>query len=150
MSILIVNFNHLDHLVVSTTAGRSRCSNRPEPRSITCMPLPGAQNRALANDAVATGDRPTLVSRVIVPGPVARLAYLDRSATYGVLACWRGPRRGHRSQTSNLLSPSTPASALPCPAGRSVPGRGGPERRRRPRPDGTGTPMLTVCSRDLM
>src|SRR5829696_3157343 len=23
------------------------------------------------------------------------------------------------------------------------PGRGGPERRRRPRPDGTGTPMLT-------
>jgi hypothetical protein len=29
-------------------------------------------------------------------------------------------------------------SALPCPAGRSVPGRGGPERRRRPRPDGTG------------
>ena len=29
-------------------------------------------------------------------------------------------------------------STLPCPAGRSVPGRGGPERRRRPRPDGTG------------
>ena len=29
-------------------------------------------------------------------------------------------------------------SALPCPAGRSVPGRGGPERRWRPRPDGTG------------
>jgi hypothetical protein len=28
-------------------------------------------------------------------------------------------------------------SALPCPADRSVPGRGGPERRRRPRPDGT-------------
>jgi hypothetical protein len=28
------------------------------------------------------------------------------------------------------------ASALPCPAGRSVPGRGGPERRWRPRPDG--------------
>ena len=27
---------------------------------------------------------------------------------------------------------------LPCPAGRSVPGRGGPERRRRPRPEGTG------------
>jgi hypothetical protein len=33
---------------------------------------------------------------------------------------------------------SRPGSALPCPAGRSVPGRGGPERRRRPRPDGTG------------
>ena len=31
-------------------------------------------------------------------------------------------------------------SALPCPAGRSVPGRGGPERRRRPRPDGIGQP----------
>jgi hypothetical protein len=31
-----------------------------------------------------------------------------------------------------------PSSALPCPAGRSVPGRGGPERRRRPRPDRTG------------
>jgi hypothetical protein len=31
-----------------------------------------------------------------------------------------------------------------------VPGRGGPERRRRPRPDGTGTPsLLTACSRDL-
>jgi hypothetical protein len=26
---------------------------------------------------------------------------------------------------------------LPCPAGRSVPGSGGPERRRRPPPDGT-------------
>jgi hypothetical protein len=33
-------------------------------------------------------------------------------------------------------------SALPCPAGRSVPGRGGPERRRRPRPDGTGPSVL--------
>jgi hypothetical protein len=33
---------------------------------------------------------------------------------------------------------STLGSTLPCPAGRSVPGRGGPERRRRPRPDGTG------------
>jgi hypothetical protein len=33
---------------------------------------------------------------------------------------------------------SRPVSTLPCPAGRSVPGRGGPERRRRPRPDGTG------------
>ena len=31
-------------------------------------------------------------------------------------------------------------SALPCPAGRSIPGRGGPERRRRPRPDGIGQP----------
>src|SRR5215207_9903860 len=31
-------------------------------------------------------------------------------------------------------------SALPCPAGRSVPGRGGPERRRRPRPDGARGP----------
>jgi hypothetical protein len=29
-------------------------------------------------------------------------------------------------------------SFLPCPAGRSVPGRGGPQRQRRPRPDGTG------------
>jgi hypothetical protein len=29
---------------------------------------------------------------------------------------------------------------LLCPAGRSVPGRGGPERRRRPRPDGTESP----------
>jgi hypothetical protein len=43
-----------------------------------------------------------------------------------------------RRPTSSLLSRSTPASALPCPAGRSVPGRGGPERRRRPRPYGTG------------
>ena len=34
-------------------------------------------------------------------------------------------------------------SALPCPAGRSVPGRGGPERRRRPRPDGTGPSVRT-------
>jgi hypothetical protein len=37
---------------------------------------------------------------------------------------------------------SMPASALPCPVGRSVPGRGGPERRRRrdrtgPEPAGT-------------
>ena len=36
------------------------------------------------------------------------------------------------------------ASALPCPAGRSVPGRGGPERRRRPRPDGTGRPRSVL------
>jgi hypothetical protein len=36
------------------------------------------------------------------------------------------------------------ASALPCPAGRSVPGRGGPERRRRPRPDGTGSTGATL------
>jgi hypothetical protein len=55
----------------------------------------------------------------------------------------------HRSQPSSRLFSSTPASALPCPAGRSVPGRGGPERQRRPRPDGTGTPsLLTACSRD--
>jgi hypothetical protein len=27
-------------------------------------------------------------------------------------------------------------------AGRSVPGRGGPERQRRPRPDGTGQPLV--------
>jgi hypothetical protein len=39
------------------------------------------------------------------------------------------------------------ASALPCPAGRSVPGRGGPERRRRPRPDGTGARGYTVGTR---
>jgi hypothetical protein len=42
------------------------------------------------------------------------------------------------------------ASALPCPAGRSVPGRGGPERRRRPRPDGTGSSVRagSVAHRD--
>jgi hypothetical protein len=38
-------------------------------------------------------------------------------------------------------------SALPCLAGRSLPGRGGPERRRRPRPDGTGaTPKASAGS----
>jgi hypothetical protein len=37
-----------------------------------------------------------------------------------------------------VISWSRLASALPCPAGRSISGRGGPERRRRPRPDGTG------------
>jgi hypothetical protein len=39
---------------------------------------------------------------------------------------------------------------LGCPAGRSVPGRGGPERRRRPRPDGTGPSVRTgsVAHRD--
>jgi hypothetical protein len=39
---------------------------------------------------------------------------------------------------------------LPCPAGRSAPGRGGPERQRRPRPDGTGraaAPSATACQR---
>jgi hypothetical protein len=41
-------------------------------------------------------------------------------------------------------------SALPCPAGRSVPGRGGPERRRRPRPDGTAPSVRpgSVAHRD--
>jgi hypothetical protein len=54
-----------------------------------------------------------------------------------------GPRNCMACKGSRL------GSALPCPAGRSVPGRGGPERRRRPRPDGTGTPsLLTACSRD--
>src|SRR5829696_5170469 len=53
------------------------------------------------------------------------------------------PPRSTTRPTSSLLFRTTPSSALPCPAGRSVPGRGGPERRRRPRPDGTGTPMLT-------
>jgi hypothetical protein len=45
---------------------------------------------------------------------------------------------------------SRPGSALPCPAGRSVPGRGGPERRRRPRPDGTGPSVRagSVAHRD--
>jgi uncharacterized protein YegP (UPF0339 family) len=52
-------------------------------------------------------------------------------------------RRSTTRPTSSLLLHSMPASALPGPAGRSVPGRRGPERRRRPHPDGTGTPMLT-------
>jgi hypothetical protein len=45
---------------------------------------------------------------------------------------------------------SRPGSALPCPAGRSVPGRGGPERRGRPRPDGTGPSVRagSVAHRD--
>jgi hypothetical protein len=51
-----------------------------------------------------------------------------RSGTVPSMAC-KGSRFG---------------SALPCPAGRSAPGRGGPERRRRPRPDGTGTPARSV------
>jgi hypothetical protein len=33
---------------------------------------------------------------------------------------------------------------LAVPGRRSVPGRGGPERRRRPRPDGTGTPRSVL------
>jgi hypothetical protein len=58
------------------------------------------------------------------------------------------PTQRHRAVMSDSCPPSSFAitsldglgqgSALPCPAGRSVPGRGGPERRRRPRPDGTG------------
>ena len=43
-------------------------------------------------------------------------------------------------------APLGTSSALPCPAGRSVPGRGGPERRRRPRPDGTET-LASVLGR---
>jgi hypothetical protein len=41
-------------------------------------------------------------------------------------------------------------SALLCPAGRSAPGRVGPERRRRPRPDGTGPSVRagSVAHRD--
>jgi hypothetical protein len=37
---------------------------------------------------------------------------------------------------TNFPPLTRPRSTLPCPAGRSVPGRGGPERRRRPRPTG--------------
>ena len=56
---------------------------------------------------------------------------------------WGGARNCMVCKGSRL------SSALPCPAGRSVPGAGGPERRRRPRPDGTGTlSLLTACSRD--
>jgi hypothetical protein len=36
---------------------------------------------------------------------------------------------------------------LAVPAGRSVPGRGGPERRRRPRPDGSGAHRYTLGTR---
>src|SRR4030095_13951422 len=52
------------------------------------------------------------------------------------------------SQTAILLDLALGTSGqlvgldVPRPAA-SVPGRGGPERRRRPRPNGTGTPMLT-------
>jgi len=56
------------------------------------------------------------------------------------------PPRSTTRPTSSLLFRTTPSSALPCPAGRSVPGRGGPERRRRPRPDGTGEPLLRAWS----
>jgi hypothetical protein len=38
-------------------------------------------------------------------------------------------------------------SALPCPAGRSIPGRAGPERCRRPRPDGTGAGLRVALVR---
>ena len=61
-----------------------------------------------------------------------------RSFPTGFLDVGVGHGWDHRSQPSSRLFSSTPASALPCPAGRSVPGRGGPERRRRPQPDGTG------------
>ena len=64
------------------------------------------------------------------------------------LSGWRAPTQRLRAVMSDSCPPSSFAitsldglgqgSALPCPAGRSVPGRGGPERRRRPRPDGTG------------
>jgi hypothetical protein len=62
------------------------------------------------------------------------------------LSGWRAPTQRLRAVMSDSCPPSSFAitsldglgqgSALPCPAGRSVPGRGGPERRRRPRPDG--------------
>ena len=47
--------------------------------------------------------------------------------------------------TSSLLLCSVLVSAVPCPAGRSVPGRGGPERRRHPRPDGTGPSRIEMA-----
>jgi hypothetical protein len=53
------------------------------------------------------------------------------AASYGTLVCWRGRPStvGATGRwTDSLLSPSKPGSALPCPAGRSVPGRGGPGR----------------------
>ena len=67
------------------------------------------------------------------------------------LSGWPVPTQRHRAVMRGSCPPSSvaitsldglgPGSALPCSAGRSVPGRGGPERRRRPRPDGTGTPL---------
>jgi hypothetical protein len=63
---------------------------------------------------------------------------------------WLVPIRRHQAVMRDDCPPSSFAitsleslwqgSALPRPAGRSVPSRGGPERRRRPRLDGTGTP----------
>jgi hypothetical protein len=68
-----------------------------------------------------------------------------RPALFPVLAGDESVRSGFASRWSVRL-----ASALPCPAGRSVPGRGGPERRRRPRPDGTAPSVRagSVAHRD--
>jgi hypothetical protein len=72
------------------------------------------------------------------------------------LSGWRVPTRRHRPVMRGNCPPSlgdpppgwsVAGSALPGPAGRSVPGRGGPERRRRPRPDGSGARRYTVGTR---
>ena len=98
----------------------------------------------------ATGDRRTEDNRGLF-----RRTVLPRTLTRpGVLQVRAVPTRFHTAKATPFRYWSRVgwprfASALPCPAGRSVPGRGGPERRRRPRPDGTGTPrLLTACSRD--
>ena len=68
-----------------------------------------------------------------------------RPALFPVLAGDESVRSGFASRWLVRL-----ASALPCPAGRSVPGRRGPERRRRPRPDGTAPSVRagSVAHRD--
>jgi hypothetical protein len=91
-----------------------------------------ARNRALANKAVATGDSPTLVSRVIVQGPVARLAYLDRSATTVFLhvgvghggswrcqSSWSGPMLSCRCYCSLRRRSRKPPHRRPYSSGRS-------------------------------
>ena len=60
-------------------------------------------------------------------------------ATYGVLEGRRGTRG--RVTVCSMLVPC--AGNRHCGRGRTVPGRGRTGARRRPRPDGTGTTMLT-------
>jgi hypothetical protein len=57
------------------------------------------------------------------------------------------PTRDAYPQPRSCHSPPPPGDH-PCrgwPAGRSVPGRGGPERRRRPQPDRTGASVAQWC-----
>ena len=90
-----------------------------------------------AERVMESSNNPRISRIAMVAATAAAVSPRVRQGTgrsFGVLGCWRGPQPGAIGDRHVVADRSMAASALLCPAGRSVPSRGGPERWRRPRP----------------